>query len=213
VAAVVGEELEGGAQRRRGESSWGMGWTTTRSGAAEWRKQQTAREESSSAACRVVVLLQLGQHRPTVAASIGVGLAVDAAQERLADGGADDAVDDRALRHLWRVHQLGGEALETEHLVVVHDYGVDEHTELVVVHQRVRAAAARTVTSDPRVRGKKRALLVGTSYAATRYELRVAGRRISTPASSRRSPPHPSTSLPGEKRERRKGEKGKRDMT
>ncbi|XP_052138868.1 uncharacterized protein LOC127757409 [Oryza glaberrima] len=121
-----------------------MGWTTTRSGAAEWRKQQTAREESSSAACRVIVLLQLGQQRPTVAASIGVGLAVDAAQEWLADGGADDAVDDRVLRRLWRVHQLGGEALETEHLVVVHDYGVDEHTELVVVHQGVRAAAART---------------------------------------------------------------------
>uniref|UniRef100_A0A0D3HSN9 Uncharacterized protein n=1 Tax=Oryza barthii TaxID=65489 RepID=A0A0D3HSN9_9ORYZ len=124
-----------------------MGWTTTRSGAAEWRKQQTAREESSSAACRVIVLLQLGQQRPTVAASIGVGLAVDAAQEWLADGGADDDVDDRALRRLWRVHQLGGEALETEHLVVVHDYGVDEHTELVVVHQGVRAAAARTESS------------------------------------------------------------------
>ncbi|KAF2935280.1 hypothetical protein DAI22_04g220400 [Oryza sativa Japonica Group] len=87
-----------GVQRRRGESSLGMERTATRSRAAEWRKRQTAHEESSSAARHLVVLLQLGQRLPALAAGVGVGLAVAAAQERPAYGGADD----RALRRLWK---------------------------------------------------------------------------------------------------------------
>uniref|UniRef100_A0A0E0BQK9 Uncharacterized protein n=1 Tax=Oryza glumipatula TaxID=40148 RepID=A0A0E0BQK9_9ORYZ len=73
--------LKAGTQRRRGESSWGMEWTATRSRAAEWRRWQTAWEECCSAACHLIILLQLGQRLPAVAAGIGVGLAVDTAQE------------------------------------------------------------------------------------------------------------------------------------
>uniref|UniRef100_A0A0E0FAL1 Uncharacterized protein n=1 Tax=Oryza meridionalis TaxID=40149 RepID=A0A0E0FAL1_9ORYZ len=66
---------------------------------------EEAANGAGGAACCVIVLLQLDQRLPTVATSIGVGLAVNATQEWLADGGADNAADDRALRHLWRVRQ------------------------------------------------------------------------------------------------------------